>query len=142
MARTHARVKGKSGSTRPVIADLSFVTVKKADVEKLVLELAKEDVKPSMIGLVLRDSHGIPSIKKMTGKSVGKILEDNKISVTTIPEDLSALVVRAKGLKKHLEMNTRDTHNKRSLQLIEAKIRRLSKYYKIKGKVPSNWRMN
>ena len=142
MARTHARVKGKSGSTRPVIADLSFVKVKKADVEKLVLELAKEDVKPSMIGLVLRDSHGIPSIKKITGKSIGKILEDNKVKGSSLPEDLSALVVKAKGLKKHLEMNSRDTHNKRSLQLIEAKIRRLSKYYKVKGKIPSNWSLN
>lgn len=142
MARTHARVKGKSGSTKPVVTDLSFVTVKKADVEKLVLELAKEDVKSSMIGLILRDSHGIPSVKKMTGKSVGKILEENKINVASIPEDLTALVVKVRGLKKHLGMNTRDIHNKRSLQLIEAKIRRLAKYYKNTGKIPANWSLN
>jgi small subunit ribosomal protein S15 len=141
MARTHARVKGKSGSTRPVKADLSFVTMKKADVEKTIVKLAKDDVKQSMIGLILRDTYGVPSIKKVTGKSIGAILAEANV-VTKIPEDLNALVVKATALKKHLEANTRDVHNKRGLQLIEAKIRRLSKYYKVKDKIPANWSMN
>ncbi len=140
MARTHARVKGKSGSTRPVVADLSFVTLKKADVEKLVIKMANDDVKQSMIGLILRDTHGIPSIKLVTGKSVSKILAEAKIEFR-VPEDLAALVAKALALRKHLESNTRDTHNKRGLQLIEAKIRRLSTYYKKKGMLASNWSM-
>jgi small subunit ribosomal protein S15 len=28
----------------------------------------------------------------------------------------------------------------RSLELIESKIHRLSKYYKLKGKIPRNWK--
>lgn len=83
----------------------------------------------------------MPSIKKLTGKSVTKILEDAKI-VSNLPEDLEALVVKATKLKKHLEFNTRDTHNKRGLQLIESKIRRLSGYYKKEGRIPANWRLN
>ena len=140
MARTHARVRGKSGSSKPVVADLSFVTMKKADVEKTIVKLANDDIKASMIGLILRDTYGVPSVKKVTGKSIGAILAEAKI-VFRIPEDLEALVKKATALKKHLESNTRDVHNKRGLQLIEAKIRRLSKYYKVKGKIPANWSM-
>ena len=140
MARTHARVKGKSGSTRPVAADLSFVTMKKAEVEKLIIKFAKEDMNQSKIGLVLRDTYGVPSIKKITGTSIGKILEKQKLKFA-IPEDLQALVVKAKRLTKHLGTNLRDTHNSRGLQLIESKIRRLSNYYKKAGKIPANWSM-
>ena len=139
MARTHARRKGKSGSHRPVKADLSFVTAKKKDVEDLVVKYANDTVKPSMIGMILRDSHGIPSVKTVTGKSVTTILKEKKL-LSDIPEDLTALVEKARALKKHLNVNTRDVHNKRGLILIESKIRRLSTYYKNKGRIPQNWR--
>jgi small subunit ribosomal protein S15 len=142
MARTHARVKGKSGSRRPVSADLSFVNIKAKEVEKLIVKMAKdEDKRQSEIGLILRDTYGVPSVKKLTGKSVSQILEEAKVSFN-LPENLQALVIKANGLKKHLESNTRDTHNKRGMQLIESKIRRLSGYYKKKGKIPMNWRAN
>ena len=36
---------------------------------------------------------------------------------------------KALGLRKHLGENKKDLHNKRQLQLIESKIRRLVKYY-------------
>ena len=136
MARTHARVKGKSGSTRPVNADLSLVSLKKEEVESLIIKLASDDVKPSMIGLVLRDKYAVPSVKAVCGKSIGKILEEKKLSLN-VPEDLASLVERAKKLKKHLEFNSRDVHNKRGLLLVESKIRRLSAYYKKTGKIPA-----
>jgi small subunit ribosomal protein S15 len=139
MARTHARTKGKSGSTRPVTSDLSFVTMKAKDVEKLIIKMAKEDaISASKIGLILRDTHAIPSVKALCGKSVGQILSENDL-LASVPEDLNALVAKVRGLKKHLSTNTRDTHNKRGLILIEAKIRRLSTYYKKKGSIPTNW---
>jgi len=139
MARIHARTKGKSGSTRPVEADLSFVQYKKKEVEALIVKLVKEDYKkPSEVGLILRDSYGIPSIKLITGRTISKILEENKLSLD-VPEDLASLVSKVKSLKKHLESNTRDTHNKRGLILIESKIRRLVKYYKKNGRIASNW---
>lgn len=140
MARTHARTKGKSGSSRPVKVDLSFVKLSKKEVSDLVIKLAKDDVKPSVIGLILRDSYGVPSVKALVGKSVTDILKEAKM-LTAVPEDLQALVVKATALKKHLEFNTRDTHNKRGLILIESKIRRLSTYYKKTGRIASNWSM-
>lgn len=140
MARTHARTRGKSGSTRPVEADLSFVTMKAKEVEELIVNFHKEDdMTASVIGLKLRDTYGIPSVKKLTGKSITTILKENK-QESKIPEDLQALITKAKKLKKHLESNSRDKHNKRGLQLIEAKLRRLAKYYKNKGRIEKSWR--
>lgn len=138
MARTHARTKGKSGSTRPAKVDLGFVSIKPKEVTEIILKLAKDDIKPSAMGLVLRDTYGVPNVKALTGKSITKILEENK-ALSSIPEDLNALVVKATALKKHLAINTRDVHNKRGLLLIEAKIRRLAKYYKKNGKIAENW---
>ncbi len=141
MARTHARTKGKSGSSRPVKVDLSFVSIKPKEIIEIILKLTKDDIKPSQIGSILRDTHGVPSVKAVVGKSITTILEENKV-LNPVPEDLAALVVTANRLKKHLSTNTRDTHNKRSILLTEAKIRRLAKYYKKNDKLPSNWSYN
>jgi small subunit ribosomal protein S15 len=139
MARTHARIKGRSGSKRPVNADLSFVQYSAKDVEKMIVEFGKEDKTPSVIGIILRDTYGIPSVKKLTGKSVTDILKENNL-LHEIPEDLASLIKKAENLKKHLVNNKKDLHNRRGLSLIEAKIRRLGKYYKRTGRLPENWK--
>lgn len=140
MARTHARTKGKSGSSRPVNADLSFVSLKEKDIVKLIVDMAKEkDMSASSIGLVLRDTYAVPSVKKVTGKTITQILAENG-QEKALPEDLAALVTRAKALKKHLEKNSRDVHNKRGLILLEAKLRRLAKYYMRQGRIEKGWR--
>jgi small subunit ribosomal protein S15 len=36
--------------------------------------------------------------------------------------------------------NHKDLHNKRSLEITESKIRRLSNYYIGEGRLPSDWR--
>lgn len=141
MARIHSRTKGRSGSHKPVDADLSIVSLKAKEIEELVVKLAQDDVKPSMVGIILRDRYAVPSVKKVTGKSVTDILAGAKI-ISDIPEDLQALVNKATALKKHLESNTRDVHNKRGLILVESKIRRLTKYYKNTGRVAQNWSYN
>ena len=92
----------------------------------------------SQIGLELRDSYGIPDVKMITKKSVSQILKDNDIAME-IPEDLQNLVKRAVQVKKHLESNKKDKVSKRGLQLIEAKIKRLERYYHKKGRIPKKW---
>lgn len=140
MARIHARTKGKSASSKPDVVDVSFVDMKAKDVEKLIVQFAKEDDMPaSQIGLKLRDTYGIPSVKVLCGKSISEILKGNDMQ-KAVPEDLQALVSKVQSLKKHLAVNTRDVHNKRSLTLTESKIRRLVKYYKGTGRIPQNWR--
>ena len=142
MARIHARKRGQSGSSRPVEKDLSFVGLKAKEVEDLIVDIAKKEaLSPSQIGLRLRDTYGVPSVRALCGKKITQIL-DEAGELRDIPEDLRALVDKRNKLKKHLATNTRDTHNKRGLLLIESKIRRLSNYYKEKGRLPKKWGYN
>lgn len=108
-------------------------------MEALVIKLAKEGNSPSKIGTILRDKHGIPLTKPITGKAITQILKDQG-TAPAVPEDLDALLKKASTLATHLERNKKDQHNKRSLQIIEAKIHKLSRYYKNKGVLSSDWK--
>ena len=68
-----------------------------------------------------------------------QFMEENGIN-QEIPEDLEALVKRALSLQNHLKSNKGDRKNVRSLELLEAKVHRLSKYYKKKNIIPKNWK--
>ena len=57
-----------------------------------------------------------------------------------LPEDLYNLLEKAIGLRKHMDNNHKDVHNKRSLQNTEAKIRRLVKYYQSTKVLPADWK--
>jgi len=140
MSRMHSGKRGQSGSLKPLLSPVpSWVAYKGNEVEALVVKLAKQGSNSALIGDVLRDSYGIPDVKKITGKSVTKILTENKIS-GEVPEDVQALLKRAITAKKHLDKNKKDMVTKRGLQLMESKIRRLVKYYKSEGRLPENWK--
>lgn len=108
-------------------------------MEALVIKLAREGNSASRIGAILRDQHGIPLTKPITGKSITRILAEADMA-PSVPEDLEMLLKKASGLSTHLEKNKMDLVNKRSLQVLEAKIHKLSKYYKRKGVLPSDWK--
>jgi small subunit ribosomal protein S15 len=130
----HARRKGKSGSTRPIWRRTpEWVPYSSEEIENLVVEKAKEGFGSAQIGLILRDAHAVPSVKKITGKSITLLMNENDLGAK-MPEDFLNLVRRASNLRKHLESgNKKDKHSRRGLQLIESKIRRLVKYYRKKG---------
>ena len=140
MARIHARRRGKSGSKR-VYRDKppEWVEMSAEEVEKKILELYNDGYEPSMIGMILRDRYGIPSVKQVTGKKLLRILKEKGVEIT-LPEDLKALIKKALNLRKHTAIHKKDYHNIRGLQLIEAKIWRLSNYYKEKGVLPPDWK--
>ena len=50
-----------------------------------------------------------------------------------MPEDLSNLMKKAQSLAVHMDKNKKDLHNKRNMQIIEARIHKLSRYYKREG---------
>jgi small subunit ribosomal protein S15 len=132
--------KGQSHSIRPVSKrPPQWCKYEPEEVEALVVKLARDGNSSSRIGTILRDQHGIPLTKTVTGKSVTDILKEANMA-PSIPEDLNMLLRKASGLHTHLERNRADLHNKRSLQLTEANIYKLSKYYKRKGVLPANWR--
>jgi small subunit ribosomal protein S15 len=105
----------------------------------LVVKLSKDGLSPSEIGLSLRDQHAIPLVKPIVGKSLTEVLAENNVK-PEMPEDLEVLVKKALGLQKHLKVHNSDHRNVRSLELVEAKIHRLSKYYKRMGKLPASWK--
>lgn len=123
----YSRKKGKSTSTKPVGKKQAWVRYKGKEVEQLVVKLSKTGNDPSKIGLILRDSYGVPDVNSVTKKNITKILEENKI-VPDLPEDFMALIKKEINILKHLERNKKDEVSKRGLLLTESKIRRLTKY--------------
>ncbi|MBU7012602.1 MAG: 30S ribosomal protein S15 [Theionarchaea archaeon] len=139
MARMHSKKKGKSRSKRPLrTSSPPWSEYPREEVIDLILKYRKEEYSPSMIGIVLRDQHGIPSVRMATGKKLTKILQDHEVE-PKLPEDLMNLMRQAVNLRKHMEENPKDLHSRRGLQLCESKIRRLVKYYRGR-KLPEDWR--
>lgn len=140
MARIHSHRRGKSHSTRPSSKrSPAWVNYSQDEITAQIGKLTKEGLSPSEIGMRLRDDFGIPSIKTFLGKSVKEVLAEDKTK-RPLPEDLLNLVQRAARLKSHLENAHADRKNVRSLELLEAKIHRLSNYYKIQNELPLNWK--
>ena len=91
-----------------------------------------------MIGSILRDKHGVPDVRLVTGERISQTL--SRLNVETgYPEDLMSLMRRALRLIDHLAQNGKDVHNRRQLELCESKIRRLSRYYKQNDVLGSDW---
>ena len=142
MARMHSRKKGKSRSTKPSKKGAaSWVRYKAKEIEMLVVKLSKEGNTASKMGLILRDTYGIPNIKAVAGKSIIKILAERKLA-KEIPEDLMALMKKSISLRKHLEANKLDQTAKRGLTLTDSKIKRIVKYYKDTGKLSPEWKFD
>jgi len=109
----------------------------KEEIEALVIELAKRGMPTAKIGLVLRDSYGIPSAK-LSGKKILAILLEHGIKKE--PEPISDLIKEANQIEKHLTKNKQDKVARRGLLVTKAKISKLAAYYKKKGILPHNWK--
>ncbi len=132
--------KGKSHSIRPVSRrPPSWAKYQPEEVEAFIIKLVKEGHSLSGIGTILRDQYAIPLSKPITGKSISAILEGAGLA-PTMPEDLANLMKKAQSLAVHMDKNKKDLHNKRNMQIIEARIHKLSRYYKREGVLPKNWK--
>jgi len=135
----HARRRGSSSSTRPLrSSNPEWVQLSPEEVTKLVAKMSKEGLSSSQIGARLRDQYGVPSVKLSAGKSVVKIMKESGAKME-FPEDLRNLMHRAVRLSGHLTVKPKDLHNRRRLQLVEAKVRRLVKYYHRTGALAKDW---
>jgi small subunit ribosomal protein S15 len=140
LARIHSHRHGKSHSTRPSSKrSPSWVNYSQDEIIAQIGKFTKEGLNPSQIGMRLRDDFGIPLVKTFLGKSIKRVLLEDKAN-KPLPEDLSNLVQRAARLKAHLENAHADRKNVRSLELLEAKIHRLSNYYKRQNELPLDWK--
>lgn len=89
----------------------SWIKIKPEEMEKIVLDLAKEGKNPAQIGLILRDQHGIPKAK-LLGKTIKQILEEHKVEYNG---DKKILTDKIDTLKGHIGKNKHDYSATRAL---------------------------
>jgi len=140
MGRMYGSGKGISKSSIPYKKrPPRWLNIDSSDVIKQIEALAKKGYKPSQIGVILRDNFAIPQSRLITGGKILRILRKKNLA-PEIPEDLYSLMKRAVSIRKHIEKNKRDKDSKYRLILVESKIHRLVRYYKLTKNIPSTWR--
>merc|ERR1711998_553821 len=140
MVRMHSSGKGISKSALPYKRTApSWSKTTAEEVSEQICKLAKKGLTPSQIGVFLRDSQGVAKVESITGTKVLRILKANGFA-PEIPEDLYMLIKKAVQVRKHLERNRKDKDAKFRLILVEARIHRVSRYYKEAMKLPANWK--
>ncbi|MDB3956927.1 30S ribosomal protein S15 [Candidatus Nitrosopelagicus sp.] len=140
MGRLHTHNHGKSHSIRPIDPKKpDWVKQTNEEIEGLIIKYAKEGMTTSQIGIKLRDQHAIPLVKPIINKGIKEVLIENKLN-PEIPEDLNNIVMKAVNLQKHLKENRSDNRNTRALELVEAKVHRLSTHYKKTGEIDQKWK--
>ena len=134
MARMYKSRKGKSGSTRPHVTDApEWSNTDKEAVQSLVLDLAKSGMSTAEIGTVLRDKHAVPNARLVLGKRIGQVLAENDM-LGAYPEDMMNLMRQAVAIINHLGSgNHKDIHNKRALEITEAKSAALPRITSLKS---------
>ena len=70
--------------------------------------------------------------------SAGQLHNDNRFRILVqglapeLPEDLYCLIKKAVSMRKHLELNRKDRDGKFRLILVESRIHRLARYYRVR----------
>merc|ERR1711964_421112 len=89
MGRMHSFGHGKSRSAVPFKRKPpSWLKVSKDEVTEHICKLAKKGHSPSQIGILLRDSAGIPKVKPVTGSKIMRLLKAHGLA-PKIPEDIT-----------------------------------------------------
>uniref|UniRef100_A0A0N5AK96 Small ribosomal subunit protein uS15 n=1 Tax=Syphacia muris TaxID=451379 RepID=A0A0N5AK96_9BILA len=140
MGRMHNPGKGISQSALPYRRSVpTWLKMSSEDVVEQIIRLAKKGLRPSQIGVILRDSHGVAQVRRVTGNKIVRILK-SKGMAPEIPEDLYHLIKKAVSIRKHLERNRKDKDSKYRLILVESRIHRLARYYKTTRQLPTTWK--
>ncbi|TNY17170.1 ribosomal S13/S15 N-terminal domain-containing protein, partial [Rhodotorula diobovata] len=136
MGRMHNPHKGISDSALPYKRTAPrWLKTSPEQVKEQIFRMARKGKKPSEIGSILRDAHGVAQVMAITGSKVLRILKMGGLA-PQIPEDLWCLVKKAVTVRKHLERNRQDKDAKFRLILIESRIHRLARYYRKMSQLP------
>merc|ERR1712032_931927 len=126
MGRMHAPGKGLSSSALPYRRSVpTWLKLSSDDVKEQIYKLAKKGLRPSQIGVILRDSHGVAQVRFLTGNQILRILKAKGLA-PDLPEDLYHLIKKAVAMRKHLDRNRKDRDAKFRLILVESRIHRLA----------------
>jgi len=96
------------------------------EVKEIILKIAEKnpEMTAEKIGLVLRDSYGIPNVK-IYGFKISEVL---KKSGKYESPDLKNLTKKAENLKKHTGIHKHDQRTKRALIITKAKLKKITEY--------------
>lgn len=100
-----------------------WTKIKPSEVEKVIVDLARQGVPPEKIGLILRDQHGIPRAKLLNLK-IGKVLAKNNIAVDSEKKNT---LNKIEKLKKHSEKNKHDYTAIRKAVMYSARLNKRAK---------------
>mmetsp|Transcript_10069 Transcript_10069/g.19021 ORF Transcript_10069/g.19021 Transcript_10069/m.19021 type:complete len:152 (-) Transcript_10069:111-566(-) len=140
MGRMHSNGKGISASCVPYRRTApTWLKTTSRDCIEQICKMAKKGITPAQIGVTLRDSHGIGSVKALTGRKILRVLKHNGLA-PEIPEDLYHMIKKAVSMRKHLERSRKDKAGKFRLVLVESRIHRLARYYKRVKQLPPTWK--
>uniref|UniRef100_A0A804PQX4 Small ribosomal subunit protein uS15 N-terminal domain-containing protein n=1 Tax=Zea mays TaxID=4577 RepID=A0A804PQX4_MAIZE len=85
MGRMHSRGKGISSSALPYKRTPPiWLKTATTEVEEMITKAAKKGQMPSQIGVLLRDQHGIPLVKSVTGSKILRILKAHGEKLVTL----------------------------------------------------------
>jgi small subunit ribosomal protein S13e len=140
MGRMYGPGKGMSSSVLPYRrAAPAWVKATAPEVEEKIVLAAKKGMLPSQIGVLLRDAHGVPLVRGVTGSKVLRLLKARGLA-PEVPEDLYFLIKKAFAIRKHLDRNRSDVDAKFRLILAESRVHRLARYYRRAKKIPTVWK--
>jgi len=89
----------------------SWIKIKPAELEKIIINLHKEGLTPAQMGTQLRDKHSIPKAK-LLGKRICEILKENKLETN---QEEKIFEKKIDKLKSHIEKNKGDYPAQRAL---------------------------
>ncbi len=89
----------------------SWINLDYKEIEKIIIDLAKQGNTASQIGIILRDKYGIPKIK-MLGKKLAKILKEAKVTHKNEKDNTNQKIEK---LKTHFSKHKHDYTASRSL---------------------------
>lgn len=95
-------------------------------VKEIIIKLAAQNVPEEKIGLVLRDTYGIPKVK-LLGLKIGRTI--NQETGKKVNSTLFNMEKKVAHLKKHFEKNKQDKHSRQSLIKKASKLSKLKKHY-------------
>ena len=75
--------------------------------------------------------YAVSQVKAVNGSSILRLLKGLGLA-PEIPEDLYHLIKKAVSMRKHLELNRKDRDGKFRLILVESRIHRLARYYRVR----------
>ncbi len=93
------------------------------EVEKIIIDLAKQGNSSEKIGLILRDQHGIPKAKTL-GIKVGSIMEKNGFAKNN---DKKNIISKIENLGNHFKKNKHDYTAQRKSVMYASRVKKMEK---------------